>query len=90
MKKVKAKKLNDGDIIYLDLQFLSYDNEHLIGVDADLSGSDVIFIVDDVCDVRNGFLHVNGGHNLYIGKNDKVIIIGHFSKLLKDIENKIN
>lgn len=85
----KFKDLKDGDIFYLDLN-PNYNN--FIGIDSDLTGTDMIFIKDD-----NGYIEdednkltsvlVNGGFNVFEEPDKEVIVIGHYSQLLK-IKNK--
>ncbi|MDV4026357.1 hypothetical protein CMT52_18675 [Elizabethkingia anophelis] len=86
-KKVKAKELSDGDIFYFSP---SVDNNiYWIGENVDLTGEDMIFIVDDTGDISEHSILVNGGFDLNIHPEDEVYLIDHLSNLLDAIK-KLN
>lgn len=79
----KWQDLEDGDIFYFDIN--NGLNKDLIGRDYDLTGTDCIFIRDDFGAYEDSVL-VNGGHHIFFKEEDKVFVIGHYSKLLKSTE----
>ena len=83
LKEIKRNKIIDGDIIYLKLN--KDLNQHYLGneMDVNLSGEDVILIIDDASERHDGKFYVNGGHDVIITKDDTVYKMGHYSKLLK-------
>ncbi len=76
---IKAIEIEDGDIFYTQLSY-SMDNDHLIGDDFLLTGTDVILIADDTWD--NPML-VNGGHLFWYDEDTVVFKIGHYSNIVK-------
>lgn len=73
------RELKDGDIFYFYAE--NGLNDHLIGNDADLAGTDQIFIRDDAGAYEDSIL-VNGGHHVFFEEDDTVTVIGHYSELL--------
>ena len=65
------RELKDGDIFYFYVD--NNLNDHLIGSNADLAGTDQIFIRDDVGTYED---------NVFFEEDDTVIVIGHYSELL--------
>lgn len=93
LKIKKAKNLKDGDIFYYTPEYLKgdeYDSFHPIGREWTETGADQIFINDGFYDGDKDSLSflVNGGYMLTLEKNENIMVIGHYSKLLNLIEIK--
>lgn len=89
-KKVKANKLKDGDVFFVDLDQTELDNEEHIGGESDLTGTVVPFVVDDRSPISDGFILVNGGHRVWLTKNDTVVIVGHYREIVDEFPDSIN
>ena len=90
-KNFKIKKgefLESGDIVYISNQQMSL-NQDLIGDDSDLSGEDIIVIIDDFGDGTDThtFYLINGGFEILIDNNDYYYVIGHYSSIVKHCNN---
>ena len=80
-KKIKREEIEDGDIIYAQLE----SSNEFVGDDFLLTGTDVIFIIDDASMAYEGVFLVNGGHEICIEDEEDVYKLGHYSELLKSI-----
>lgn len=90
IKKIKAKDVECGDILYIPEHIMAKHNEDLIGIDCFLTGADVIIIVDDT-DIIDNYCEwlINGGEIFNCNKNDILYKLGHYSEFNKIIENDI-
>jgi len=87
LKKIKAKKVKDGDILYVSHNYMECYNEEMLGGDPDLTGSDIIIIVDDIG--GDDCWLINGGHEFYVADdNAEFIKIGHYKELFKKLKLK--
>tara|TARA_R110000782_G_scaffold185603_1_gene275723 strand:- start:81 stop:353 length:273 start_codon:yes stop_codon:yes gene_type:complete len=83
----KIKDLKDGDIFYAQFSEMEEEyNEDNFDIHSDLTGTDQIFIIDDVGGNTDEYgykeLYVNGGY-IYIFEEDKEVkVLGHYSELL--------
>ena len=84
-RKAKAKELKDGDIFYFEPN--SEINEWLSDkIGQMITGIDMIFIADDCGSISDGRILINGGFELWIYEEDDVYILGHYSRILKQLE----
>lgn len=86
MKRIKMNQLQDGDIFWWSPEEGA--NPHLLGHELEvmLTGADQIFIVDDVGDMGEGILYINGGHEVYVTGDEDVVLLWHYGKLLKKLK----
>lgn len=85
LQKIEITELSDGDIIYIDLN--NGLNNDLIGSDYLVTGTDVVFIVDCASMSYDNHLVVNGGHHIILEENQTIFKIGHYSELIKQLNN---
>jgi hypothetical protein len=82
---IPATALESGDIFYC-----TPDSElNEFGVDFVLTGTDQIFITDDYYDEDedgNYAILVNGGWNIWFRPDEKVVLLAHYSDLIRVIE----
>lgn len=81
IKNIKAKNVKDGDILYISYDYMLLHNPHLLGKDYELTGADMIIIVDDIGGDKEWM--INGGHMFNFNSYKDIFEkIGHYSELL--------
>lgn len=88
-KVKKAKDIDAGDIFFVDLEATG--NKHLIGslIDSLLTGNYCCFVADDK--MADNEILVNGGNSVFLKKNEKLLVIGHYSEVVESVNKfKIN
>lgn len=81
LTKIKADKVKDGDVLYIPHNYMVDCNEHLLGSDSTITGSDVIIIVDD--SYADDTWLINGGFEFFPdGENNTFYKIGHYSDIV--------
>ena len=96
IKKIKAEDVNDGDILYIPHHIIGNYNQDLLGLNDDITGLDIIIIVDDIgCDIDDDFDDdcewlINGGQMFHCEKNDILYKLGHYSELNEIVESYRN
>ena len=86
-EQLRAVDIKVGDIIYITLD--EFRNEHLLGDDISLilAGSDVIVIIDDYIEEDSESIEflINGGHSIFIEKDEVIYKLGHYSSLIQTL-----
>lgn len=82
-KIISIGEIKDGDIIYVDID--NNLNNEIMGYNTDVTGTDVIYIIDDTGMSHDGILLVNGGDEVRLTKDSVIYKIGHYSDLIKQL-----
>ena len=84
-KKIKAKDVIDGDMLYVSHNYMECYNEEMLGNDTFLTGSDIIIIIDDIG--GDYCWLINGGHEFYVADDDAEFYkIGHYGDLYNALQ----
>ena len=90
--KIKVEELKDGDIFYME-KLSPFDlNEDQLGDDHEVTGEDLILIVDSLEPMEDYIgIFTCGGYFFEIDRGTEVYLLGHYAELLiatNEVDNK--